>query len=187
MWLTILYVSGIQLRKFASRPAPAIHSFLIAGRDTRSMTQPGPTSAPAGRAGRAVAALLMLAMGLAMLLQGFGLRGAGWLNPNPAVPSWVFATLGIVLVLGALLAAGTLRPLPRAVAQGAGWGLLVLSLAVAHWLVFFADGASCSLAAGGLGATLSDLACRGLIGLALIALDLILLAALFGKPRAPRP
>ncbi len=129
----------------------------------------------------------MLAMGTLMLLHGLGLFDARWFNPNPLTPAWVFATLGTVLILGATLTAGNIRPLPRPVTQAAGYSLIALSLLVAHWLIFFAEGGSCSLSVAGFGSTISNLLCRGIMGLALIAFDLVLLVALVGKSRRPQP
>lgn len=99
----------------------------------------------------------------------------------------LFATLGTVLILGALLAADNIRPLPRTVTQATGYSLLALSLLVAHRLVFFAAGGSCSLSVPGFGAAISSLLCHGIMGLALIAFDLILLLALFGTSRRSQP
>jgi hypothetical protein len=133
------------------------------------------------------ATLAMLTMGTLMLLHGLGLYDARWFNPNPLTPAWVFATLGTVLILGALLAAGNIRPLPRTVTQAIGYSLLALCLLVAHWLIFFAEGGSCSLSVAGFGAAVSSLLCRGIMGLALIVFDLILLLALFGTSRRSQP
>ena len=133
------------------------------------------------------AALAMLVMGTLMLLHGLGLFDAHWLNPNPLTPAWVFATLGTVLIIGATLTAGNVLPLPRTVTQAAGYSLLALSLLVAHWLIFFAEGGSCSLSIAGFGSTVSGLLCRGIMGLALLAFDLVLILTLLGKPRHPQP
>ena len=133
------------------------------------------------------AALAMLAMGSVMLLHGLGVYDARWFDPNPLTPAWVFATLGTLLILGALLAAANIRPLPRAVTQAAGYSLLALSLLVAHWLIFFAEGGSCSLNIAGFGSTVSGLLCRGIMGLALIVFDLVLLLALAGTSRPTPP
>lgn len=148
---------------------------------------PAPPPQAPSRPALVAAALAMLAVGALMLSHGLGFFDAHWFNPNPLTPAWVFAALGIVLILAALLAAGNLRPLPHAIAQAAGYGLLALCLLVAHWLVFFAEGASCSLSLAGFGTAISGLFCRGIMGLALIVFDLVLLAALFGSARRAQP
>jgi hypothetical protein len=145
------------------------------------------TSAPApppGRITRIIAACAMAALGLVMMLHGTGVVSAAWLNPNPLTPSWVFVLIGLILALAACLAA-IASPAPGRAANILGWSVLVLMLAAAHWLVFLAQGASCSIETGSMDFGAPGLVCTVTMGGALIVIDLILLAAAIAWFRKP--
>ena len=133
-----------------------------------------------------VLTLGMAVLGLLMLLQGLGIVSNRWLNPNPDAPQWLFGVIGAILILACILTAGTIAPLPRRIANATGYTLVALAWLVTHWLVFFSTGGECGAETGGLALTLPAIACRGLMGLAVIGLDVILLAALYATLRPSR-
>lgn len=143
-------------------------------------------TSPPGKPTLAAVAAVLLGIGLVMLLHGLGLHGAGWLNPNPDTPQWVFAVIGAVLVLAALLTAGQMTRLPARLINTAGYAILGLSWLVTHWLVFFSVGGSCKAGAGGLLFSLPGLACRAGMGVVVIFFDLLLLLVLYATLRPGR-
>ncbi|MFO1034481.1 MAG: hypothetical protein U1E15_10535 [Hyphomicrobiales bacterium] len=135
--------------------------------------------------GRILLASAMGACGLFMMLHGLGLVDASLLNPNPDAPPWVFALLGLILMLGAFLILNTARPQRPSLVNRASYTVVALAFLLMHWLVFASTGGTCSLSTGGLILWLDTLLCRGVMALAVIVLDLILLlvvlASITGK------
>lgn len=136
-----------------------------------------------GKPTLAALTLGMLAIGILMLLQGLGVVSNSWLNPNPNVPAWVFAVIGMILVLASILTARHTVALSRRTTNILGYGLCVLTWIVTHWLVFFANGARCGAESGGLTLWLKGIACQGLAGVVVILFDLVLLAPLYATLR----
>ncbi len=139
------------------------------------------TSAPPRKITTLLLAALIGATGLIMTLHGLGLISAAWANPNPRTPQWVFALLGIMLLPGAWLTYTVNRPASPQARNWAGYAFLALSLIAMHWLVFFSQGGNCrsglgSVGISGIGTGLAEIMCRGTIAIAVVSLDLILLA-----------
>jgi hypothetical protein len=130
--------------------------------------------------------LLFGLLGALMLAHGLGLYDASWFNPNPDVPPLVFTAIGVMVLATIPLMLAQVIRLPRRFLNVMGWALVLLAFGLAHWLVFFAEGASCSLDGITLALGLPDFLCTGLFGLVLIACDLLLLAVLFSRIRPPR-
>lgn len=144
------------------------------------------STAPPRRSTLWLLAIAFAVIGSYMLMHAAGLVDAAWLNPNPYTPDWVFAVIGTVLLLASWLMLGQAHVLPRKTLNAAGYGILSLSLLMMHWLVFFSEGGSCSAETGNMALDLPGLFCRGIMGAAVIVLDLILAAALFATLRTYR-
>lgn len=142
--------------------------------------------APPGKLATLVISAVMFTLGLIMALHGLNILSAQWLNPNPKTPQWVFAMIGTILILAAWLTLGTNRQLPRPSINVAGYTAVGLSLVMAHWLIFFAEGTSCSGGTGGLLFSLPGLFCTTVMAAAIIAVDLILAAAAIASLRSFR-
>jgi hypothetical protein len=140
-------------------------------------------NAPPRRSTIWLLAIVFAVIGIYMLMHGAGLVSAAWLNPNPYLPPWVFAVIGVIMLFASWLMLGQTHVLPRKTLNAAGYGILSLSLLMMHWLVFFSEGGSCSAETGGMALNLPALFCRGIMGLAVIVLDLILIAVLFATLR----
>jgi hypothetical protein len=131
-------------------------------------------------------AIGMALIGLFMMLHGLGMVSAAWLNPNPHVSAWVFTVIGAVLLLSSWLMLGIIRAMPAAAKNTAGYAILALSLLIAHWMIFFAEGGNCSVETPDALFSLPEFLCRGTFGATLNGLDLILLAVLLATLRTYR-
>lgn len=112
-------------------------------------------------------------MGLIMLAQGLGLHDASWLNPNPDVPRWVFTLIGLLLLLAIPLLLNQLRPLANRLVNFAGYSFLAGAWALSHWMIFIAEGGSCSFQGITLALGLPDILCKGLFGALLLLFDVV--------------
>jgi hypothetical protein len=131
---------------------------------------------PPSRLALVLTAALFAVLGILMILHGAGVVDASWFNPNPHTPGWVFSAVGAFLLLGGLLLVNQLVPLRPQTVNAAGWSAIAIGMVIANWLVFFAEGASCGVASGGLAFGGLGLLCRGLAGLVLLFFDVVLLA-----------
>ncbi len=131
---------------------------------------------PPGRLNLALMAALFAVLGTLLILHGMGVVDASWFNPNPQTPDWVFTAVGAFVLLGGLLLVNQLVPLRPQVVNAAGWSAIAVAMVIANWLVFFAQGANCGVASGGLAFEGVGLLCRGLAGLVLVFFDVVLLA-----------
>lgn len=129
-----------------------------------------------GRLNLALMAAFFAVLGTLLILHGMGFWDASWFNPNPQTPAWVFTAIGAFVLLGSLLVVNQLVPLRPQVVNAAGWSAIAVAMVIANWLVFFAQGASCGVASGGLAFEGLGFLCRGLAGLILLFFDLVLLA-----------
>ena len=134
-------------------------------------------SPPPGKATMALVALLLAAAGLFMLLHGSGAVSATWLNPNPRTPPWVFVLCGLFLLAGSLLSLAPVVKLPGRATTLAGYAAVAIGMVMANWLVFLAEGASCSVEGGGAALAAGGLLCRGVAGAVVILFDVLLAAA----------
>jgi hypothetical protein len=125
--------------------------------------------------------LTFVSLGLAvfgsfMLAHGTGLLSAEWLHPNPDTPAWVFAAIGLILLLASVLAFAQVRPMAASLFNATGWGALAVGWLLAHWLLFFAKGASCEIGFLGLGLLSPNAICMGIGGTILGLFDLAFIA-----------
>ena len=126
-------------------------------------------------------ALGLSTLGLLMFLHGIGVFSAEWLRPNPLTPHWVFSFIGVMLVLGGVLAAMRSVSSNSKFVNMVGWSFMILALIMGHWLVFFAEGASCQIESGGLFLNVGRYVCIGVAGIVLGLFDLILLATVIAS------
>ncbi len=122
-------------------------------------------------------AIVMAGYGLFMLLQVAGVLPVDWLNPNPKTPAFVFSLVGCFLLLGAGLVLGQLLSFKTTHINVLGWSAFGMGWVLAHWLVFFADDARCSLSIAVLnfgGVAL----CQSLAGLVLLGFDVLFVGML---------
>lgn len=110
-------------------------------------------------------------LGLLMLTHGLGLHDASWFNPNPEVPRWVFALIGILLLTAMPLLMNQVRPIPGTMVNLAGYSFLAGAWVAAHWMAFFAEGGSCSFEGITLALGLPDIICTGVLGAVLLLFD----------------
>lgn len=124
-------------------------------------------------------------LGLVMLMHGLGLQEASWFNPNPDVPRWVFALIGLLLLIAMPLLLNQVWRVSGRLGNLAGYSFFGLAWIIAHWMVFFAEGGSCSLdlASAAIGAPLA--LCTYIMGAVLLLADaIVLLLLLRGKRRS---
>jgi hypothetical protein len=111
--------------------------------------------------------------GLFMLLHGLGIVNADWSRPNPLTPLWVFCAIGAILILSGILAAAQAISVPTRAVNIIGYSAIALAMIVAHWLVFFSEGARCTVATDNIFFAVNSLICRGFAGLSLAVFDFI--------------
>jgi hypothetical protein len=121
----------------------------------------------------ALIALGLGLVGIAMLGHGLGVLNMEWFRPNPNTPLWVFAMIGVLLILAALICAARVANLPATYINWIFYSLLAVSVVMAHWLVFFAEGASCSVGGDNFIFRFSGLICQTIAGSVVILFDLI--------------
>ena len=123
--------------------------------------------------GMGLLALCLFTFGLFMFLHGLGAVDASWFRPNPKTPQWVFSAIGVVLMLSGVLAAAQAVTIPKFIFSATGWVVVALAMVLAHWLVFYSEGASCKVAGGGVVIWISGIICYGVASIVLGLFDLI--------------
>jgi hypothetical protein len=119
--------------------------------------------------------ILFGVLGALMLAHGLGLYDATWLNPNPDVPRFIFSIVGLIMLLAVPLMLAQLRSIDKRIVNVAGWSVVALGFVVAHWMVFYATGGSCSFDGIAIALGLPDILCKGLFGGVLLLIDLVAL------------
>lgn len=114
-------------------------------------------------------------LGILMVAHGLGLTDAAWMNPNPHVPLSIFTLVGAMLIAAMPLLLAQLMPMHKSLLNLAGYGFIAGAMVVAHWMVFFAEGGSCSLDSLSFGLTLPLSLCTITFGAILLIIDLALI------------
>lgn len=122
--------------------------------------------------------MILVAIGLAitglfMFLHGLGIVNASWFRPNPLTPKWIFCAIGAVIFLSGILAATQVVKIPARSVNIIGYSAIALAMIVAHWLVFFSEGAKCASGINNIFFSINNMICLGLAGVTLAVFDFI--------------
>ncbi len=111
-----------------------------------------------------------------MVLHGAGFISAQWMNPNPKTPPWVFAATGLFLVLGGFLALSNIVPMAKRLTGTAAAAIFATAIVMMNWMVFFAEGTSCSISGGGFIFEAAGWLCTGVTQVLTGLFDLLIAA-----------